>query len=89
MVTFVFTKYAEKSFKKLPKNIQGRILGKLKELKNHSDIFSLLKRLVDFEPATHRLRIGQYRLILELGVHGENFCEFLILDAGHRKDIYK
>lgn len=89
MVTFVFTKYAEKSFKKLPKNIQGRILGKLKDLKNHDDIFLVLKRLVDFEPATHRLRIGSYRLILELKTHEENFCEFWILDVGHRKDIYK
>lgn len=89
MVTFVFTKYAEKSFKKLPKNIQERILGKLKDLKNHDDIFLVLKRLVDFEPATHRLRIGMYRLILELKTHEENFCEFWVLDIGHRKDIYK
>jgi mRNA-degrading endonuclease RelE of RelBE toxin-antitoxin system len=89
MVMFVFTKYAEKRFLKLPKSIQKRIIDKLKELKSHEDIFSILKLLNHFEPASHRLRIGSYRLILELKNQKEMDCEFWILDIGHRKDIYR
>lgn len=89
MVVFIFTKQAKKAFLKLPKAIQERIISKLKELKNHNDILSALKRLSDFEPATHRLRIGAYRIILELKEQKENQFEFWILDAAHRKDIYR
>lgn len=89
MVVFIFTKQAEIAFLKLSKAIQERIISKLKELKNHNDILSMLKRLTDFEPATHRLRIGIYRIILELKKHEKNQFEFWILDVGHRKDIYR
>ena len=89
MNTFTFTKEAEKTFLKLPKTIQKRIFEKLKELKTHDDILSILKRLTNFEPATHRLRIGMYRLILELKCQQKNDFEFWILDVGHRKDIHR
>lgn len=89
MVYFTFTKYSGKCFYKLPKSIQKRILDKLKSLKEHEDIFLVLKKLINFEPATHRLRVGNYRLILELKLQGEKKMEFLVLDVGHRKDIYK
>lgn len=89
MITFVFSKHAQKRFFKLPSVIQKRILIKLGELKKHGDIFSLLKRLHHFEPATHRLRIGDYRFILELIKQEKSSTEFLVLDVGDRKDIYK
>ncbi len=89
MITFVFTKYAQKNFLKLSKTVQQRLIAKLKELKNHTDILSVLKRLSNFEPATHRLRIGDYRLIIELKEQTEKDFEFWILDIGHRKDIYR
>ncbi|KKQ72222.1 MAG: hypothetical protein UT33_C0005G0142 [Candidatus Peregrinibacteria bacterium GW2011_GWC2_39_14] len=88
MVLFVFTKYAENVFKKLPKIERERILSKLIELKKHQDIFSILRKLIDFEPATHRLRIGDYRLILELKKYDSKIVELWVLDVGHRKDIY-
>ena len=88
MVLFVFTKKAERVFYELPKKIQERVLAKLKELKEHQDIFGILKRLIDFKPATHRLRIGNYRLILELRSRREKEVLFWVLDVGHRKDIY-
>lgn len=89
MTIFVFTQYAKKKFLKLPKIAQHRILNRLRELKEHSDIFSVLRKLSYFEPATHRLRIGTYRLILQLILQNKTDIEFLILDVGHRKDIYK
>lgn len=89
MITFVFTKAGEKAFLKLSKQEQRRIMGKLRVLKYHGDILSVLKRLYSFEPATHRLRVGDFRLVLELkDRHKEDF-EFWVLDVGHRKDIYR
>ena len=64
-------------------------MAKLKELKRHEDLFQLLKRLHNFEPATHRLRVGSYRLILELKNQNVESLEFWILDVGDRKDIYR
>ncbi|PKL36573.1 type II toxin-antitoxin system RelE/ParE family toxin [Candidatus Peregrinibacteria bacterium HGW-Peregrinibacteria-1] len=88
MIQFIFTKSAKKTFQKLPAAIRDRIITKLKELKNHSDIFSTLKKLHHFSPATHRLRIGDYRIILELQDYTDTHTTFLILDLGSRKDIY-
>lgn len=85
MATFIFKKGAKKSFQKLDVNIQNTIIKKLKELKAHPNIFSVLKRMENVEPATHRLRIGNYRLVLE---HKKDDI-FSILDTGHRKDIYE
>lgn len=89
MITFIFTKQAERAFTKLPKSVQDRCLEKLHELKTHSDIFVVLKQLTAVAPATHRLRIGNYRLILELRNRTKQGFEFWILDVGHRKDIYR
>ena len=89
MVIFVFTKYGQKRFSKLPKLLQDRIIKKLKQFKKHQDILSILKPLYNFEPATHRLRIGDYRVILELKSQKANNFEFYILDVGHRRDIYE
>ncbi len=85
MHTFVFTKFAKKRFIKLDQVIQRRIILKLKELKKHRDIDAVLRQLHHVEPATHRLRIGDYRLIL----CKEGKRQFLILDVGHRSDVYR
>jgi len=89
MVVFTFTKYGQKRFYKLSKLLQERITKKLQQLKKHQDILSVLKPLYNFVPATHRLRIGDYRLILELKSQKANNFEFYILDVGHRRDIYE
>lgn len=89
MVKFVFSNNAEKIFNKIPSKVQERIVKKIKELKTHPDILSCLKRLNHFEPATHRLRIGNYRLILELKTQENENFKFLVLDFGDRKSIYK
>lgn len=89
MVSFVFTKYAEKQFRKLPMSVRNRIISKLKLLKEHPDIFSVVKVLNDLVPATHRLRVGSYRLILELKQQKKEQVVFWILKAQHRRDVYK
>lgn len=89
MVIFVFSKFADKRLKKLGKSEEDRIISKLQELKQHPDVLSILKSLHNFEPATHRLRIGNYRFILQLINGGINRTEFFVLDVGHRRDIYR
>lgn len=89
MVIFVFSKFADKRLKKLGKSEEDRIISKLQELKQHPDVLSILKPLHNFEPATHRLRIGNYRLILQIINGGANRTEFFVLDVGHRRDIYR
>lgn len=74
---------------KLEKKDRERIIEKLKSLKEHPDILSILKKLVDFEPATHRLRIGSCRLILMLNKQNKSDFDFLVLDIGHRSEIYR
>ena len=89
MAVFVFSKFAYKRLKKLGKSEQERIIFKLQELRLHPDIISVLKSLHHFEPATHRLRVGDYRLILQLTKQTARVTEFFVLDVGHRRDIYR
>ena len=71
--------------RKLDANVQKRILAKLEELKKHPSVLSVLEFLVDMEPATHRLRIGDYRALMK----SEGDGIFTILKVGHRRDVYK
>ncbi len=85
MNQFVFSCVAEKKFKKFPLQVQEYLLEKLREYKNREDFLKLLKKLQGFDPATHRLRAGNYRFILEHLAEGK----WLILDMADRKDIYR
>ncbi len=85
MIVFTFTDKSLKIFIKLEKKTRERIAEKLEQLKSHLDIFSVFKTVTNLELATHRLRIGNYRLLLMQ--KSEN--EFLILKLGHRSEIYQ
>ena len=84
MFDYQFTKTSLRRFKKLPKDIQIRIIRKL-------DFFCLQENPLDFaEPLTrsdlgqHRFRIGDYRVAFDLE------DEILVIhDVDHRKDIYR
>jgi mRNA-degrading endonuclease RelE of RelBE toxin-antitoxin system len=85
MPLFELTSLALKKFQKLAPDIQLRIKNKTVSIKDHPDFFVLLESLKNFTPATHRLRIGNYRLILQYMGNDQ----FLVLDLGHRRDIYR
>ena len=85
MYQFIFTNEAKHKYEKLDISIQNRIKTKLQTLKTYKHIFAILKPLIDFAPATHRIRIGNYRLILAQ----KSDTDFLIIDVGHRSKIYK
>ncbi|MDQ7009111.1 MAG: type II toxin-antitoxin system RelE/ParE family toxin [Candidatus Gracilibacteria bacterium] len=86
MYKFIFTKNGKKSFDKLENNYQDRVIKKLTSLKESEDIFVYLKKLENLLPATHRLRVGNIRIILEFDKTNRSFY---VLDAGNRGDIYK
>lgn len=74
--------------KKLSSDVQQRIAIKLSLLIDHEDIFAILKPLVVMAPATHRLRVGSYRLILQCRSNSKN-AEFVILEIAHRRNVYR
>lgn len=84
MNKFIFTKKSEKEFLFLDKEIQNRVLKKLLFLKNIEDLSAFLKVLVNFSPATHRLRVWNYRLILK-----KEDTNYIILSIWIRWSIYK
>lgn len=82
---FVFTNYAKVKFLKLDKGVRVRILKKLKNFKKLPfEKIPFIRLKGDFDIVTHRLRVGDYRLICFF----EN-QRVMILDVGHRREIYK
>lgn len=73
---------AKKQFKKLPQNTQIRILKTLERIRIRP--YSFVKGLSG-SPYS-RLRIGDYRLILDIR---NNKLIIIVLELGHRKNIYK
>lgn len=84
MPTFVFSKHAKRKFRKLDAQTQNRILKKIGELRADDDYRSMTT-IKDAPPATHRLRVGDYRLVLTQ----KESSHFLVIDVDHRSKIYR
>lgn len=84
MVVFSFSNVAHRQLKKCDPQIQKRIVEKLHQWKDHPSLSSALEPVFNLEPATHRLRIGDYRLLLR---KDDQHC--FILKVGHRRDVYQ
>ncbi len=82
-----FTKKGKKMFFSLPKNIRERIGKKLVFFENIDDPFDYAKKLSNRKDK-YRFRIGDYRIIFIKQFNGE-LVILLILEVGHRKEIYK
>jgi len=76
---------ARKQQRKLPRSAVQRILKKLEWLKRSPNPKELLTELKDDWAGCHRLRVQEYRVMLE--IQEENGTLF-ILEVGHRKDVY-
>ncbi len=84
---FVFTKEAYKQWRKLDPASQNDIRTKIEEVKTKPDLFAKnIKRVFEMEPITHRLRIGNYRLLLQSDFESN---KHLVLKVGHRRDVYR
>ena len=82
MYIISFSKTAEKQFKKLNKELQKRIVSSLERIKFRP--YHHIKKLV--KKPYFSLRAGDYRLILDIQ---EGKLIILVIEIGHRKDIYK
>jgi len=77
-----FTDTFRRQFSKLEKLIKQRIITALERIRIRPDYF--VKRLVG--SPYHRLRIGDYRIILDIK---HNKLIILVMELGHRRNIYK
>ena len=74
-----FTKSAFRDFKKLPKEIQKRVIGILERIKINP--WRYVKKLSGYEDL-YRVRIGDYRMILKINQ------KIFVLKIAHRKNVY-
>lgn len=89
MIFFESTNQFDKIFDELNDDEKLRIKEKLEYLKYHPNIFTVIKKLENFEPATHRLRIGNWRLLLKLEQKTDSNIRVILLKIGHRREIYQ
>lgn len=81
MYTVLFSKKAEDKLKKLPQQLQIRIISSLERIKIRP--FSYAKKLSGYP--YFRLRVGDYRLILDIQ---NDKLIILVVTMGLRKNIY-
>lgn len=62
MYSIQVTPHGERDFKTFPKNIQRRIQNKLSDNASLHNPLARAKSLTNLPPATHRFRIGKYRV---------------------------
>ena len=84
MVKVFLTNSALRDLKKLPRVISKRIFRKLEDFQENPFSSKNLKKLAG-QPL-YRIRVGDYRIILELG---KKEGEIYVLKISHRKNIYK
>lgn len=82
MYNIEFSKTAEKQLYKLGSDIRARIISTLERCRIRPHHY--VKRLVGMP--YHKLRIGDYRAILDIK---NDKLLILVIEIGHRKDIYK
>lgn len=84
MYKIYFTDHGKRDLEKLPRNIRLRIVAKLQFFSKISQPLIFSKPLINLPPATHRFRVGEYRIAFYIS---EN-CLY-IEKIKHRKDVYK
>lgn len=84
MVKVFLSESALRDLKKLPRVISKRIFRKLEEFQENPFSSKNLKKLAG-QPY-YRIRVGDYRIIFELG---KKEGEIYVLKISHRKNIYK
>ena len=89
MIIIVSTKKFDRSFEKLQKSDQERIIEKLEYLKSHPNIFAIVKKTKNLDPGTHRLRIGNMRILLRIEEKINKELLIILLKLGHRREIYQ
>lgn len=83
MYSITIEKHALKHLQKIPKSDQNNIITEIQNLAFHQRPIGS-KKLTGREG--WRLRVGRYRIIYEIY---DTTCLILVIDIGHRKDIYR
>lgn len=84
MFDYQFTKSSLKRFKKLPKDIQIRIIRKLDYFCAQDDPIDFAEPLTRSDLGEYRFRIGDYRVSFDVE------DQILVIhDVDNRKDIYR
>lgn len=78
-----FTPRGQKDLEKLPRDIQQRIIEKIKFFSGQEDPLTFSKPLIDLPPASRRFRVGDYRVAF----YAEQKVIF-IERVRHRKEVY-
>lgn len=82
MYSLIYSDLALQQLKKLDRQIQVRILSTLERCQIRP--YAHLKKLVG--NPYFRLRVGDYRVIIDVQ---ENQFKILVLEVGHRRNIYQ
>ncbi len=82
MYEITFTETSLRQLKKLEKAIQKRVIATLERIRLFP--YKYTSRLREFD--IYRLRIGKHRAILDIK---ENPPRIIVLEVGHRKNIYE
>ncbi|MFC1727814.1 type II toxin-antitoxin system RelE/ParE family toxin [Patescibacteria group bacterium] len=84
MYRYYFAPQALKEIKKIPQDVQKRIIKKL-DFYCQKDPLNFADFLVDSRLGNFRFRIGDYRIVFDkISVDST-----LILKVGHRREIYR
>ena len=82
-----FTERAKKQLKKFDKHISALIIGWLeKNIEGTNNLRNHGKSLVENRVGECRYRVGDYRIICEIK---DEEVIVLVLEIGHRREIYK
>ncbi|WP_448760464.1 type II toxin-antitoxin system RelE family toxin [Actinomyces oricola] len=79
------TPRAQKALERLDRSIQKRVIGKLQEIQGARDPRDFLKPMSGPLAGMFRLRVGDYRVIIDIQ---DDRCVILAFDVGHRSTIY-
>lgn len=82
---FIFSESARRDINKLPNKFQSRLRTKLLYWQSTENPLEFATPLINYVGATHRFRVGAYRLIVLLRPDSK----ILVLRIRHRKDIYR
>ena len=82
--TIEFLKTAEKELAALPQDAQRQIARKIEALRENPRPPGV--KLLHATERFYRLRVGDYRIILDIR---EGTLLILVIEVGHRKDIYR
>ena len=81
---YTFTNHCLRMMKKLPKQVQRRIISKLEYFSIQDNPLVFATPIVGNGPGSYRFRIGEYRVVFDVK---EDWI--IVTVVGHRREVYK